>query len=72
MNELPKRGGARPGAGPKRKPAAEKRISFAVMIKPATKSKLDQLASERGISLGVLVDQLASKEGISREQAEGS
>jgi len=62
-----KRGGARPGAGRKRKTEAGARVNFTVMVSPATRQRIDALR-DKGVLLGEAIDgfiaQLASQHGI--------
>lgn len=52
------RGGSRPGVGRKRKDDA--RVTLAVRVKPETKTRLQDIAAERGLSIGQLIDDLAA------------
>lgn len=62
-----RRGGARPGAGRKRKAEDGTRVNFTVMVSPATRQRIDALR-EKGVLLGEAIDdlvaQLAKQHGI--------
>ena len=62
-----KRGGARPGAGRKRKAEDGTRVNFTVLVAPITRQRITALR-EKGVLLGEAIDdlvaQLASRNGI--------
>lgn len=62
-----KRGGARPGAGRKRKAEDGTRVNFTVQVAPITRQRITALR-EKGVLLGEAIDglvaQLAQQNGI--------
>lgn len=67
MEKTDKRGGARPGAGRRRKAEDGTRVNFTVMVSPATRQRIDALR-DKGVLLGEAIDgfisQLANQHGI--------
>jgi len=54
------RGGKRKGAGRKALPESVKRVPLSVLVLPATKHWLDQLAEAADMSLGQIIDDLVA------------
>jgi hypothetical protein len=59
MNDQPKRGGARRGAG--RKPTGRTTVNLTVSISPEAKSNIDAAAESRGLSTSALVEKWAKR-----------
>lgn len=59
-NSNKKRGGPRPGSGPKLKPSG-KRVTQSAKVKPSTKEKLQKESIEKDISVGKIIDWLVEE-----------
>lgn len=55
------RGGKRAGAGRKRVPLKEQRVSLTVRVLPRTKAVLDAMKDADGLSYGRLIDEIVGE-----------